>query len=236
MCRARSSWSGGSSGPSLRTRARTGFVSRPGSSPRSARTTPNAWRRPYSTRTASPGNSDERRSGRWYVSAWPPAGPAASTATSTQRPVTGLAMSEDDAPVGLQLVLQPDDLVDLLRGTFDLSRLVDDDVVVLVHPRHFELGVAVAPCLLLGRLGRPAGEPSLARVGRRRCDEDPQRIGDESVDLLGALDVDLEDRVTTTRKRLGDLVARRARPVAVDLARLKEVALDLLSEELVDAH
>ena len=69
-----------------------------------------------------------------------------------------------------------DDLVDPLRGAFDLAGLVDDHVVVVVLARQLDGGVALAELELVGGLGRPRSEPREERLERRRDDEDQERL------------------------------------------------------------
>ncbi len=133
-------------------------------------------------------------------------------------------------------MLVPQDLVDLARRSLGLVGLVDHHVVVLGAPLHLHLRVAVAPLQLGRRLGAATGQARLAILGRWRRDEDAQRLGDQLLDLLGALDVDLQDRVTPGAQRGFDLVARRARPIPVHLARLQQSPIALEPLELGGVH
>src|SRR3954469_7600765 len=98
MCRHSSTCSGGRSGPSERTRARIGLISRSGRSSFVPTTTPSARLRPYSTSTASPATTSPSASGTEYVNVCPPRGPAASTPTSTSRVAMTLVVVTAESP------------------------------------------------------------------------------------------------------------------------------------------
>ena len=66
-----------------------------------------------------------------------------------------------------------------------------------------------------------AAQAPLLLVARRRQDEDQQRVGVQRLDLLGAVDLDLEHDVGA-RRRLG---RRRAVVVAEELGPLEEAAV-----------
>src|SRR3954454_37405 len=236
MWAASLSWRTGISGPSLRTRAMTGLVSRSGSPSATARTMPSAFRRPYSTSTASPGVTSARASGRWYVYIWPPPGPAESTATSTHRGFTATALIglQLDLSVGRSLVLVANDPVDLVSRRFRLVGLVDDHVVEVGRPCHLRLGVEIALGLFFGRLRSATGEASALHVDGRRRDEDTHGVRDDRLDLVGTLHVDAQQGVAARLQRRDHLIARDAGPIAVNLARLEQVARREQFPETVD--
>src|SRR4051812_26007951 len=86
------------SGPSERTRAMIGLISRSGCSWVVASTTPSARLRPYSTSTASPSSTGPSAAGTEYVNVCPPRGPAASTATSTKTGRSALLVVAAECP------------------------------------------------------------------------------------------------------------------------------------------
>ena len=129
-------WSGGRSGPSRADarQHRLGLARPARSSPRAERRRPRAWRRPYSTSTASPGarSASDRRH---VVGERPPPGTPggidghldeASAPRHRRR-----AAQTPDAAVGVARVLGRDDGVDLRGRAVDLAGLVDHHVVVL---------------------------------------------------------------------------------------------------------
>ncbi len=114
ICCAKPSASGGSSGPSVRTRAAIGRAWRPlgmsssrglvapvgraEAAPVAAagpRTIPIACRLPNGTRTASPGSRSARSGGTRYVQVRGPGPPGASTATSTRRGAPSCAVGSN---------------------------------------------------------------------------------------------------------------------------------------------
>src|SRR5262245_11913494 len=235
--------SSGRSGPSARTRSRTGFVSTPSTSAPSPSTIPSAWRRPNSTRTASPGARSASPSGTRYEYGRLPAAPAASTATATIRtPVAAsladatVTSSDAGSPVGVSGLLGVDDLVDVLGGLRDLARLVSHDVVVVLLARELERGVALPDVQLVRGLGGARPQALEQVLEGRRNEEDEERLRHLLLDHGRALDVDLQDRVASRRERLADLVARRPVPVAVHEVRLEEAAGHPPPLELVDAE
>ncbi len=121
-------------------------------------------------------------------------------------------------------VLGFDDLVDPGGGPLDLAGLVGHHVVVVLLPGQLDRGVALADLELVGGFGRARAQAFEQRLHRRRHDEHEQRLLDPLLDLLRALDVDLQDDVATLGQRAADLVARRPVPVVVDLVGLEELA------------
>jgi hypothetical protein len=108
------------------------------------------------------------------------------------------------------------------------------DVVEVGRPCHFGFGIEVALGLFFGRLSAAPGQPPALDVDRRRRDEDAHRIRDQRLDLVGALNVDAQERIAARLECPDDLITRDTRPVAVDLARLEQVAGRQQLAELVD--
>ena len=134
----------------------------------------------------------------------------------------------------MEIVDLLDDLVDARRGPLDLAGLVGHDVVVVVLAGQFDGGVALAQFELVDGLGRARLQPGEQGLHRWRDHEDQERVGDPFLDLLGALDIDLEDDVVPGRERLLDLGTRRPVPVAVDLVGLQQTAGVAQGEEVLD--
>ena len=172
--RASASESGGSSRPSVRTRATTGLVSTSGGASSRPMTTPSALRRPNSTITASPA-LEVGEALRHVVGVRPvargPRGidrdldPADGVGPRLGRDAAELGHVSDADPSGrvvaVRLRDEPDDIG---RGPVHLAGRVLHHVVVVLAPCELDCGVALADLELVGALGRPAPQAPEERL------------------------------------------------------------------------
>ena len=238
--------SGGSSGPSPRTRAAIGRSSaaaaggavpspthdadrlapaapeRRRARPRRARASPRLGRHEVRVRPR-PGSG---RGVDRHLDQRPSPAPGVGAAESSPS-VGGTALALSRSRIRRSRVaalLLLDDRLDLRGGPVDLAGLVDDDAVVVALARELDGGVALADLQLVGGLGGARAEALEQGLERRRDDEHEQRVRDPLLDDLRALDVDLEDHVVARGERRRDLAPRRPVPVAVDLVGLEQLA------------
>ena len=106
-----------------------------------------------------------------------------------------------------------------------LHVVVHDHVVEPVPLRQLPVGLRQAPAILLLVLGPAGAEPALELVDGGRREEDQDRVRDRLPDLLGALDVDLEQDVLARVERLLDDRPRCPGPVSDERRPLEELAL-----------
>src|SRR4051794_26802468 len=162
-----------------------------------------------------------------------PSGPSPRSSPSVE--VTPPSADQDPA-VGVAPLLLLDDRLDLRGGPVDLARLVHDDPAVVALPRELDRRVALPELELVGGFRRPRPQALEQGLERGRDDEHEQRLGHPLLDDLRALDVDLQDDVVAGGERLGDVPARRAVRVAVDLGRLEQLPGVEQSAERVGFH
>src|SRR5919109_1114141 len=127
-----------------------------------------------------------------------------------------------------------DDLADLAHCALDI--VVGHDVLVLRCVLHLALGDLAPRRQVLGRLAAALLLAMLELLLGRSHDEDEHRVRNQLPHLLGALDVDLQQDITSVIARALDAVAERAVQVAVVVRMLEKSALsyqllELLSRE-----
>src|SRR2546429_3307241 len=115
------------------------------------------------------------------------------TSTATRSPRTAPGPSDGSSGLTALPALALQDLEDLADRP--LRVVVHDHVVVARGEAHLHLGQPLAGCDHLRRLAGPAHAPAQQLLHRGRADEDEQPVPPALADLLGALDLDLQDHV-----------------------------------------
>src|SRR5688572_15304346 len=87
-----------------------------------------------------------------------------------------------------------------------------------------------------GVLGPPPGQTGLELLPRGRLDEDRYRLGERTLKLVGALDVDLEKDVLPFTEQLLDRGSRRPVELAVHLSPFEQLAGVPPPLEVLAAH
>src|SRR5215831_7690282 len=90
-----------------------------------------------------------------------------------------------------------------------LEVLVDYNEIELRRVAHLGLGGGEPATDRVFAVLAARAEPPLELSGRRRQDEDTDRVGEEPSHLLCALPVDLEQDIAAARPDVGDLLLRR---------------------------
>lgn len=98
--------------------------------------------------------------------------------------------------------LSKDELLNLRRRLFRVTSLIQDEMVVLLRTVHLHDGALCAGHEFFRRLCPAPSEPDGERFSGRRRDKDEDRLWDRSTDAPRPLNINLQNCILTTLKRI----------------------------------